>query len=306
METRKITVVVTKNQKKTVIMSAATTLAELKADLTRNGIDYTDMSFFEGVSKVELKSDNAMLPHDVPYKGTTTNELVFMLTNTNKKIKSGVMSRTEAYEVIKDKKLQAKCIDKYGKNYTVCKTSELIALIEENCAKPVEKVKDFVDTNARDAIHELVDILCENDYLSCREANAINDLLRKEVSATETVSSYSDEEIADIRKEEDTDVLEGQIATIKAAMQNVVTDTATTITIANNYSGVAATVQATGANTKVTSNGNVVTIVTTENGEESFEVVVSYGTADVVTLKATVTITGGVATVSSVEEVNNG
>lgn len=214
METRKITVVETKNQKKTVIMSAATTLAELKTDLTRNGIDYTDMSFFEGVSKVELKSDNAMLPHDVPYKGTTTNELVFMLTNTNKKIKSGVMSRAEAYEVIKDRKLQARCIDKYGKNFTVCKTSELIALIEENCKReccknpdcakpvevaPVEEVKEFVDTNARDAIHELVDILCENDYLTCREANIINSLLRKENS--DNSSPYSDEEIADMMAE---------------------------------------------------------------------------------------------------------
>lgn len=216
METRKITVVETKNQKKTVIMSAATTLAELKADLTRNGIDYTDMAFFEGVSKVELKSDNAMLPHDVPYKGTTTNELVFMLTNTNKKIKSGAMSRTEAYEIIKANKLQARCIDKYGKNFTVCKTSELIALIEEYCKNeccmntackkpaevvPVEEVKEFVDTNARDAIHALVDILCENDYISCREANAINSLLRKEASITETSSPYSDEEIADMMAE---------------------------------------------------------------------------------------------------------
>ena len=211
MESRKITVVETKNQKKTVIMSTATTLAELKADLTRNGIDYTDMTFFEGVSKVELKSDNAMLPHDVPYKGTTTNELVFMLTNTNKKIKSGVMSRTEAYEVIKDKKLQARCIDKYGKNFTVCKTSELIALIEENCkreccknpdcakpveAAPVKEVREFVDTNARDAIHELVGILCKEGYIFYEEANAINSILRKEDS--DNSSPYSDDEIEEM------------------------------------------------------------------------------------------------------------
>ena len=216
METRKITVVETKNQKKTVIMSSATTLAELKNDLTRNGIDYTDMTFFEGVSKVELKSDNAMLPHDVPYKGATTNELVFMLTNTNKKIKSGTMSRAEAYEAIKTNKLQARCIDKYGKNFTVCKTSELIALIEENCKNeccmntacaksvkvaPVEEVKEFVDTNARDAIHELVGILCKGDYLTCEEANAVNNLLRKDISTTETSSPYSDEEIADMMAE---------------------------------------------------------------------------------------------------------
>ena len=90
MEVRKITVVSTRNQKKSVIMSAATTLAELKADLRQNGIDYEGMTFYEGTSKIELKDDNSVLPHDVPYKGQTTNELVFMLTNTNKKIRSGI------------------------------------------------------------------------------------------------------------------------------------------------------------------------------------------------------------------------
>ena len=89
METRKITIVSTKSQSKKVIMSSATTLAELKSDLRQNGIDYEGMSFFEGTSKVELKNDASVLPHDVPWKGTVTNELVFMLTNTNKKIKSG-------------------------------------------------------------------------------------------------------------------------------------------------------------------------------------------------------------------------
>ena len=69
MEARKITVVSTRNQKKSVIMSAATTLAELKADLRQNGIDYDGMTFYEGTSRVELKDDASALPHDVPYKG---------------------------------------------------------------------------------------------------------------------------------------------------------------------------------------------------------------------------------------------
>lgn len=117
MEARKITVVQTKNQKKSVIMSAATTLAELKSDLRANGIDYDGMTFFEGTSKVELKNDASVLPHDVPYKGTITNELVFMLTNTNKKIKSGAvaMSRAEAYSAIKSMGLQDACVKKFGK-----------------------------------------------------------------------------------------------------------------------------------------------------------------------------------------------
>lgn len=89
MENRKIIIVSTRTQKKSVIMSAATTLAELKSDLRANGIDYEDMTFYEGLSKVELKDDASMLPHDVPYKDKVTNELVFMLTTANKKIKSG-------------------------------------------------------------------------------------------------------------------------------------------------------------------------------------------------------------------------
>ena len=60
VEARKITIVSTRSQKKSIIMSAATTLAELKADLRQNGIDY------EGTSKVELKDDTSVLPHDVP------------------------------------------------------------------------------------------------------------------------------------------------------------------------------------------------------------------------------------------------
>ena len=139
METRKIVVVQTKNQKKSVIMSAATTLAELKSDLRANGIDYDGMTFFEGTSKVELKNDASVLPHDVPYKGTITNELVFMLTNTNKKIRSGAtnMSRMEAYNAIKSMGLQNACVKKFGKNFTMCKTIDLIALIQSNgAAKP--------------------------------------------------------------------------------------------------------------------------------------------------------------------------
>ena len=106
MEKRKITVIPTKTHKTQVIESAATTLAELKADLTKAGIDYTDCTFFEGLTKIELKNDAAILPHDVPYKGTTTNNLVFMITNASKKIRSGAkLDRKAIIEEIKVKNL---------------------------------------------------------------------------------------------------------------------------------------------------------------------------------------------------------
>ena len=78
MEARKITVIESSKQSKKVILSEATTLGELKADFMANGIDCTNMDFYEGISKTELKSDSSILPTNVPYKGTTTNELPLM------------------------------------------------------------------------------------------------------------------------------------------------------------------------------------------------------------------------------------
>ena len=237
MEARKITVVQTKNQKKSVIMSAATTLAELKSDLRANGIDYDGMTFFEGTSKVELKNDASVLPHDVPYKGTVTNELVFMLTNTNKKIRSGaaIMSRAEAYSTIKSMGLQNACVKKFGKNFTMCKTIDLIALIQSNSAsepapkaeaKKEEKVEtpvntpeasapiapasnggECVDSVARAAISKLVEILEDNGTIKYYEEEEVLDILEGEVAVSaepseeykpKSASPYSDDEIDDM------------------------------------------------------------------------------------------------------------
>lgn len=135
MEKRKITVIPTKTHKTQVIESAATTLAELKADLTKAGIDYTDCTFFEGLTKIELKNDAAILPHDVPYKGTTTNNLVFMITNASKKIRSGAkLDRKAIIEEIKVKNLTEVVKKTYGKNYTNCKTEDLQKILNKETA----------------------------------------------------------------------------------------------------------------------------------------------------------------------------
>ena len=200
MEARKITIVSTRNQKKSVIMSAATTLAELKADLRQNGIDYDGMTFYEGTSKVELKDDASVLPHDVPYKGQLTNELVFMLTNTNKKIRSGAgMSRADVYAAIKAKGLQEECVKRFGKNFTMCKTADLITLVNEKSAPAKESVKETpakeekvaetkkeevkeqagiaecVDTKARAALSRLLTILTDNGTLEDDETEEIEE-----------------------------------------------------------------------------------------------------------------------------------
>ena len=131
METRKITIISTKNHSTKVINSAATTLAELKTDLDNAGIGYTDCTFFEGLTKTELKNNDAILPHDVPYKGTITNNLVFMITNASKKIKSGA-DRKSIIAEIKAKNLTEVVKNTYGKNYTNCKTEDLEKILSMN------------------------------------------------------------------------------------------------------------------------------------------------------------------------------
>jgi len=202
MESRKITIVSTKGFKK-VIMSAATTLAELKADLDANNIDYAGMTFYEGTSKTELKTDASILPHDVEYKGTITNELVFMLTNTNKKIKSGSCSaeRLAAYDAIKTNNLQETCLVKLGKNFTMCKTADLVALVAGFVTDPEE---DAPICNCSAAIEKLVEYLLDNKVISQFEADEVCNLLNGSASAsTEVESSYSDDAIAEMFKDID-------------------------------------------------------------------------------------------------------
>lgn len=204
MEARKITVVSTKTQSKKVIMSGAETLSELKQDLDAAGVDYADMTFYEGTSKTELISNDSVLPKDVPYTNRTTgetiitNELVFMLTNTNKKIKSGAYSRKELYIMIKESGLQNKCKEVFGRNFTQCANSELALLIEkanEQCSHSTK------DCQAREAIFTLSQLLFANDCISEEDMNNIAGTLDIVMPKKEITSSYSDNEIENMFKD---------------------------------------------------------------------------------------------------------
>lgn len=219
MEARKITIVQTRNQKKSVITTSATTLGELKDDLRTNGIDYDGMTFYEGLSKTELKTDESILPHDIERNGVITNELVFMLTNAEKKIKSGAMSRAEAYDAIKKNNLQAKCLKEFGKNFTMCKTADLILLVENSLMNEPKKsevmeavtpaapandepcnCKGCVDTQARAAITKLVEMLEGEGALVDYQVQEVLDILGGTVEAPAKQDSgskcpYTDDEI---------------------------------------------------------------------------------------------------------------
>ena len=139
MEARKILFVLSNSSNQKSIISEAETLGALKADMRRAGIDYDGMTFYEGRTRTELKDDASVLPVNVPVpaKGTdpvtTTNDLVFMLTTANKKIKSGALSpeRKNVLDEIKARGLGAAVTAKFGKNATQCKTPDLLAFLAE-------------------------------------------------------------------------------------------------------------------------------------------------------------------------------
>lgn len=192
MEARKILFVMNNSSSQKSIMSEAETLGALKADMRRAGINYDNMTFYEGRTRTELKDDASVLPTNVPVaaKGTTpattTNDLVFMLTTANKKIRSGAGDRPAAYAKIKQLGLQDACKAKYGKNFTQCSTSDLEALIAGASPKVEPKVEApavkatptigntaVIISNAGSAKPRVAKVVMETTNVSLKEAKDI-------------------------------------------------------------------------------------------------------------------------------------
>lgn len=186
---RKITVLVESTQSKHVLQSNATTLGELKDELREKNISFNpDDVFKEGMSKTVLTTDESILPSNIPWRGEVTNDLIFMVTAPQKKIKSGVMTRAEVYAEVKRLNLQDTISKKMGKNFTQCSTATLLTFIDEaskNSCKaktpaPVAKEKkvksnptpEVVESVTFCALKELIAMMVNEGVLS--EANANN------------------------------------------------------------------------------------------------------------------------------------
>ena len=198
METRKITVVDSQSQSVKVIMSAAETLGELKQDLSANGYSLENKAFYEGLTRIELKTDNSILPHDVPRNGTTTNELVIRITTAQKKINSG-MTRAEVYQAIKERNLAETVKNMYGKNFTQCSTADLLTVIAASGNKEVAKPasKPVVDSNTElieKSIAKLQELLNSGSKLSDAGVFAVNSFIDGALKEA-WVSPYSEEEL---------------------------------------------------------------------------------------------------------------
>lgn len=142
---REILIANTKTQKRSKITTSATTLGELKTDLRAAGIDFSNMTFTEGISKTQLLNDDTQLPQNVMYKGQPTNNLVILLTNTKKNIASGVLSRKEAYNLIKQNSLENAVKIEFGRNFTQVPTLDLIKFIETNVKKSEAPKTDNIE-----------------------------------------------------------------------------------------------------------------------------------------------------------------
>ena len=147
METRTIAIANTKTQKRYTIESAATTLGELQDQMIEQGIDFSGMTFTEGISKTQLLTRESLLPTNVMYKGQPTNNLVMLLTNPNKQIASGAMNRKELYAKIKELGIQDSIKEEFGKNYTMVGNADLACMIEraEAFAHELDDEEDIED-----------------------------------------------------------------------------------------------------------------------------------------------------------------
>ena len=212
MAQEKLFTVVTANGVKK-FKSTANTVAELKADLRKNGISTENMAIQEGLTKMKFTSDSDYLPHDVPYKGTSTNNLVFRITQKEKHISSGAGTpRAELYAKVKELNLQDKIKAKFGKNFTQCKGSDLEAMIAEasgNAAtpeyksednakkadsKPVEQSESFKSCGdpVKDAITVLTSKIVDSGILTPEDGAAVLGLIGTALIKSD---GYSQEEI---------------------------------------------------------------------------------------------------------------
>lgn len=127
---RQITILDSETQSKHVINTSATTFGQLKELVRQAGVDITDKDWLEGFTKTSPRDDSSILPTNVPYKGQTTNNLVYMLTKTGKKTESG-LDRKAIYEEIRKYGLADDIKYAFGENYTRLKSDVLEDYIEK-------------------------------------------------------------------------------------------------------------------------------------------------------------------------------
>lgn len=153
MEKRDILIANSKDQSKYRVVTDAITLGQLIDAIANNievykmvgdtwvsnpnPVDISGLDFTEGITKTKLLDRESLLPTNVQFKGQTTNNLVMLLTNTNKQIRSGAINnyptdRKLFGTFIKENNLGGSIKDTFGDNWTRVKTDDLIAFFKNH------------------------------------------------------------------------------------------------------------------------------------------------------------------------------
>lgn len=183
---RNITVWNNSTQERTVFENAdVTTWGDVLPLLDEKGIDVTNMEIREGRSKTAIINEDTVLPTNIPFKGDTTNDLLFYMTLTNKKVSSGAMTRKEMVDFLKENGLMEIVEKTYGDSYTRISNANLAAFIDKYNAGELKQTssegKDIQESGCpglaivAQGICRLVNTLLDNDYIDEKEADYILD-----------------------------------------------------------------------------------------------------------------------------------
>ena len=190
METRKIIIVDSASNQKVVVNTDATNFGELKRAVRAAGINCEGKDWLEGITKTSPIGDDSLLPTNVQYKGASTNNLVYMLTNTNKRIKSGV-SRKELYAEIKKLGIAEDIKNHFGRNFTQVPSEGLAEFISSKAQVSnvyKEKYNELIAILAKCALLIPADILDEIQEAidKINSENAVKDI------------EFTDDELVDL------------------------------------------------------------------------------------------------------------
>ena len=163
MERREILIANNRDQSKYRIVTDATTLGELQDAIARNEdvykmigqswvsnptpINISGLTFTEGITKTQLLQRDSALPTNVQFKGQTTNNLVMLLTNTTKQIRSGAYptNRKDFSAYIKQNNLGEAIKQEFGDNWTRISTDKLLNFFANTAEKNTTSNKDAIN-----------------------------------------------------------------------------------------------------------------------------------------------------------------
>lgn len=185
---RNITIVDNKSQSRYDFETEGTKLKDIIAGCKSLGISTEDVEFQEAYSRTVLRDPEAILPSNVPtgHGNETTNDLVIVITAPKKKIKSGAMSRADAYAYIKANGLSDKVLSMYGRNYTQCRTDDLVVICEEHMASANKAASRKENENPKTEDNKKS--CCEGSSI-VKKAMALNEELYKNNAITKSVYS---------------------------------------------------------------------------------------------------------------------